>query len=138
MIALSQVRCVTIAFFSLWFVHFTCLFCIRGHLTVHRRKHTGEKPYKCDWDGCNSAFAQKGPMRHICFPFSAVCSFHMFVLHSRRFDKPSSHAYRGKALQVYLDWMHVCFRAERSDASHLLSFLCGVFISHVCFAFEAT
>ena len=84
MIALRQVRCVTSAFLSLWFVHLTCLFCIRGDLTKHRRKHTGEKPFKCDWDGCNSAFTQSSAMRHICFPFSAVCSFHMFVLHSRQ------------------------------------------------------
>ena len=107
MIALHQVRCVTSAFLSLWCVHFTCLFCIRGALTVHRRTHTGERPYKCTWIGCTYDCATSSPMRHICFPFSAVCSFHMFVLHLRRIDRTSSQAYRGETLQVYLAWMHL-------------------------------
>ena len=119
-----KVRCVTSAFLSLWFVHLTCLFCIRGQLTKHRRKHTGERPFKCDWPGCTYDCTMSSAMRHNCFPFSVVCSFHMFVLHSRPIDHTLSQAYRGEALQVRLDWMQVCFHAVRSDASHLLSFLC--------------
>ncbi|CAG2121384.1 unnamed protein product, partial [Medioppia subpectinata] len=24
----------------------------------HKRKHTGEKPFRCEWDGCESSFTE--------------------------------------------------------------------------------
>ena len=32
---------------------------IRGNLHSHKRKHTGERPYACDYAGCGKAFAQR-------------------------------------------------------------------------------
>ena len=31
-------------------------------MKVHRRKHTGEKPFACDWAGCGKVFSIKGNM----------------------------------------------------------------------------
>jgi hypothetical protein len=34
-----------------------------GHLEPHKRTHTGEKPYKCDWPGCNGVFSESGTLK---------------------------------------------------------------------------
>lgn len=34
-------------------------------MRAHERRHTGEKPYKCDWDGCLWTFARSDELnRH--------------------------------------------------------------------------
>ena len=35
------------------------LFVCAGGLQNHARIHKGERPFKCEWDGCDKAFAQK-------------------------------------------------------------------------------
>ena len=33
-----------------------------SELIFHRRTHTGEKPFKCDWDGCGRSFSRNGAL----------------------------------------------------------------------------
>ena len=36
-----------------------------SHLTAHKRRHTGEKPYECSWEDCNMKFARSDELtRH--------------------------------------------------------------------------
>jgi uncharacterized Zn-finger protein len=37
-------------------------FATSGTLTTHQRRHTGEKPFKCDYPGCDSSFATSGAL----------------------------------------------------------------------------
>eukprot|EP00969_Alexandrium_andersonii_P163171 7214129-Alexandrium_andersonii.AAC.1 len=35
------------------------------HIPEHKRVHSGERPYACDFEGCGAAFAQAGDLtRH--------------------------------------------------------------------------
>ena len=34
-----------------------------SNLSVHRRTHTGERPYRCTWPGCDWAFTTSGHLR---------------------------------------------------------------------------
>ena len=46
--------------------YYACLFCVktdRSNLTVHIRSHTGERPFKCQWQGCTKAFPTSSTLK---------------------------------------------------------------------------
>ena len=55
-----------------------------SNLGVHRRSHTGERPYPCPWDGCTWAFTTSGHLRTHLRPFEGNTP----ILFSRSFLVP--------------------------------------------------
>ena len=39
-----------------------CWWSSNSELIDHRRLHTGEKPFKCDWNGCGRSFSRNGTL----------------------------------------------------------------------------
>jgi hypothetical protein len=73
-----------------------------GALTIHKRMHNGDKPFKCTQ--CDKAFSESSNLsKHvspICFSFTGV------IPH----PEPAPHAHRGPTVCLPRTWLWQVFR----------------------------